>query len=132
MALPGDILNALAALWVVSLWERFSPRELNGHQLFFFGRRHFLHLLDFAIRKLLNFVEGLLLVVFRDLLVFHGLLDCVIAVAAHITDCRAVVLEDLMQMLHHIAATLFGEWRDGNTDHLAVVLWIQAEPGPSD
>src|SRR5271154_3948382 len=48
---------------------------LDFHDFFFFALAHVFHLLDFVIGKFLNFFEGALFVVFRDLLVFHRFLD---------------------------------------------------------
>ena len=78
------------------------------HHFFLFRLAHVFHFLDFIIRKLLDFLERSFLIIFRDLLVFHGLLDCVIAIATDIAHCRAMLLQDFMKVLNHVLAAFFG------------------------
>src|SRR5258708_28107866 len=101
----------------------------NRHQLFLFGLRHLFHLFDLVVGQLLDFIEGLALLVFADLFILHRLLDGLVAVAADIADCGAVIFEDLMKLLHHVFAALFGQRGNRDADGLAVILGVQSLSG---
>src|ERR1700675_2775111 len=89
---------------------------LELQHFFFFGFAHLFHPLDFVVGELLDFVEGALLVVLGNLLVFHRLLDGVVTITTDVADCGAVFFENFMQMLDHVLAPLFGQRRNRHTD----------------
>src|SRR5271154_3486009 len=83
--------------------SKVSPL-FNLHYFFLFPFAHLFHLLDLVIGELLDLVDGALLIVFGNFLVFHGLLDAVVAVAANVADSGAVVLKHFVQVLDHVFA----------------------------
>ena len=71
-------------------------------------------------------------IVFADLFVFGKLLQRVIAIAAYVADRGAMLFENLVEVLHDVAAALFGHGRNRNANDLAVRDWIEAEIGSLD
>ena len=87
---------------------------------------------DVEVRELLHFVEPLLFVVFRNLVVLEELLEALVGVPAHLTDAVAPVLAQLVDVPRQLLAALFGQGRKGYAHDLAVVGWIQAQVGGAD
>src|SRR6185437_6860170 len=110
-----------------ALGKPIQTRLLDFHYFLFLGTAHFLHLLDFVIGEALDFLQGTALIVFRDLLVLERLLDKLVSVAADVADGSAVLFQDFVQMLDHVAAALLGQGRDGHANDLAVVHGIEPE-----
>src|ERR1700691_1746974 len=82
--------------------------SLDLHHFLFFAFAHLFHLLDFVIGKLLDLVDCPLFIVFGDFLVFHCLLDAVVAIAANVADGGAVLLEYLVKVFNHVFAAFLG------------------------
>src|SRR5271154_6801038 len=75
---------------------------LDFHHFFFFRRGKILDFLGLRVSQFFELVERSLLLVLADFLflleLFYGFLD----VPANVADRRAVVLEYLVNVLHHI------------------------------
>ena len=59
---------------------------------------------DLRIRQLLYFFTRALLIIRRDQLVLRRLFDLLVAVAPDVADRRLMILERLVQLLHHVLA----------------------------
>src|SRR3954463_5106080 len=88
--------------------NRYHSYLLQLQDFLFLRLAHLFHLLDLVVGQLLNFIEGSLLVVLSDLLVFESLLDSVIAITTNVADSGAVLFQDPMQMLHHVLPPFLG------------------------
>ena len=74
--------SALSAPWTSLSSE--EKTKLDGHQLFFFFGKMSVNLSDGSIGKLLDFSLGTTLLVFGKAIVFYGLLDGSVGIAASV------------------------------------------------
>src|SRR5258708_4045170 len=100
---------------------------LNFQDVFLFGLDRGIDLSHVAVRYFLHFVERALFLVLGNLLVLEQLLDRLVAVAAYVAHAHAMVLGAGMQLLDQVLATLLGQGRNGQTDHLAVIRRVQPQ-----
>src|SRR6266567_7879498 len=106
--------------------------SLYFHHFFFFRLAHVFHLLDLAIRQLLDLIHRALLFVLGNLFVLQRFLDRIVAVAADVADRSAVLFQNFVQMLHHFLTALFGKRRHGYANNFPVVHRIQPKLGPAN
>src|SRR5271155_738549 len=81
--------------------EATRPTHQSDLQHFsFFVAAHLFHPTDFIVGEFLYFLEGALLLVLGNFLIFGRLLDEVVAVATDIAHRGAMVFERLVEVLH--------------------------------
>src|ERR1700740_2884539 len=85
--------------------ERPDERTLLQLQNFLLFRlAHLFHLLNLVVSQLLNLIQRPLLFIFRNLLILERFFDRVISIAPYVSDGRAMLFQNLVQMFHHILA----------------------------
>ena len=84
-------------------------------------------LLDVLIGDLLDFVEALLLVVFRDLVVLEQLLQPLVGVAPHLAHAVAAFLGQLVDVARQLLAAFLGERRHAESGPPCRRSRVQAE-----
>src|SRR5262249_41518389 len=90
------------------------------------------NLLDVPVGDLLNLVETLALVVFRDLVVLEELLQPFVGVAPDLAHAVPALLAQLVDMSGQLLPALVGQSRDGNAHELPVVRRVQPQVRGAD
>src|SRR5688572_4931662 len=94
---------------------------LDVGDLFFLDLQEFVDFSNVTVGEFLDFLESVAFGVFGDYLILQHLLKTLIAVAARISHCRAVVFGDVMQLFGELSATFLGKRRDRNAHKFAIV-----------
>ncbi len=104
-----------------------APHPSDLHYFHFLLAAHLFDALDLVVRELLNLFQGALLFVCGDGLVLGSFLDGIVAVATQIAQHRAMLLQNLVQVLHHLTPSLLRHRRYGHPHDLAIVLWVESK-----
>jgi len=94
---------------------------LHGGEFVLFRLRELVDLPDVGVSELLYLFETIALIVFRDLFVFQHLLQTLIGVSPDITNCRAVIFRDFVNLFGKLFATFLSKRGDRNSYEFTVV-----------
>src|SRR5206468_7334546 len=118
-------------------WTRLrllqTERSSSPAEDFLFLRvRELVDFLDRVVGELLYLMLQTLALILADVVLLLVLFQMVHAVAADVADCYASLLGILADELRQLLAPLLGQFRDRQTDHLAVDDWVDAKAGVAD
>ena len=105
---------------------RVFTRASDGENFFFFGRKDFVNLFHKAVVDFLSLCLG----VFLDILghaLFDGLFEAFDSIAAGVTYTYLGLLDFAFALLDKLFTALFGQRRDADAYHLAIVFGHDAE-----